>query len=703
MKQISFQILSKGKTSLRLILSSLLLLTALQPAVQALPLCSSFATASPSGDSCTTSTALDLSGCSSPWDQDVPIFCPGDVTGPCLPNGLGYSQTHSSVEIRHLAGRTASGCLLGGICQYSWGTITDGACGPICVTSCVPSSSSSSSGGGSSGSSSSSSSGGPGTCVTSTAFSSVARAFRRGEGMPMVSDNASQACMASNNTWGPVYSDNKSNTNNVVWKDFSNLGLHNASTITNPTLAIGAPATLNNANEVFIQVGDPVSVSTAALTIHGPAGNDSRHTSVLRVPGIFSAAAASGVSADAPTTWPITVVAGQNLTKLSMTLANYPIGTSFTPLPDMGAMSCPCTSGTPCDTNHSTLPDPAIPVNPAVDASDVSYGPSPDSHTPYVVVGNSHSWGIVTGKVTDAGGTALSGITVGAQPAVPGAFTPIEKITDSDGNYLLLIDGDGDIVLTANDTKILTGTPDTHYFNPHYQTSAPLSVANTLWNMAGPLGVQAGSTNLKANKNFALPLRTAVASTSGTSAISGRVITTETGNGIGNLTVNLLDSEGGIQQLATTAPDGSFVYGTVKNGYSYTVSPVVDSSWILAPGSITIPNLTAAVAGVNFAVKGVPTNAVILTHQPGSMVLVTPGADPGGTATDMPPILINKGTTQLVGYSSTSDGTNKAMLSIPAASYWLRCWDRQSDGSYVRGKTSFTTGNPGTTLNVACP
>src|SRR6185437_483072 len=223
------------------------------------------------------------------------------------------------------------------------------------------------------------------------------------------------------------------------------------------------------------------------------------------------------------------------------------------------------------------------------------------------------------------------------------------------------------------------------------------------WNMNDP--APAGTSNVDVVPTIQLPPRASATQGLGSGLLSGHIHSTETGGVLANVIVNLKDGGGALVATAVTDGAGKYVFAGVPYSKAYFIVPPGDSRWNVTPTNIAIGNFTppnssnGSNSSYDFSIGGVPAVVKITANAVGSVVLLSQTAP----TTAMPPMTTPANASKY--FTTVSDGNKAAVLTVPAGTYFITCWEPGSDGaSYKTGPAGLHAFNPNITYSdIACP
>ena len=544
------------------------------------------------------------------------------------------------------------------------------------------------------------------TCdVTSNQYKGLLRSSRRGEatGANNTFSNTISGPGDSAAAWGPSYDSGSSQGSLGIFTYTMAPSLPTATALR----FSGSTNASNHAGTVqtsaIVQMHDPTSFPTL-VSLPYPNSYDPNFTAQIRLVGI------TGPDSNAyavPGSWPMTVISGSYSTA-STTFASPVLAPASgwtmlgSGIPALSGPPQPCTGGA-CDTNQGTVPHPpTVSTNP-------DYGTNPDQYTPYAVLNTSSNWGFITGRVLDASGSSqpIPGIPVSLAD-LGNQYPSIEKVTDQNGTYTILLPAAGTISMRFNAffdaTNTFGNTVNSHYFNPHFSPDFATIVSRSV-------SFASNGTTVAMPDIFLTPT---IPATMLTASISGRLTSVESGQDLYGFFVELRDANN--YSVAVTSSNNS---GTPPGGYQfnnlppgvYTIVPLLDRQQSSLPPNKTVTLLTGGSVTQNFSLRGVPatvTASAPATYLPGSLVVVasTWVASLGGASTGLPPTIDHTQPLSTASiYTATVGSDNTVSLNVaPGRAYNMICWQLNADGTLTRkpptGATTLTTPNPG---NVAWP
>lgn len=510
---------------------------------------------------------------------------------------------------------------------------------------------------------------GTGCRVYQGLFGALVRASRRGQDPSTFGPNQAPGAAAN---WGPAYDTNYNPANFGSWTNISTLDLVNSST--SALHSSGTPMP-----QAWVQVGDPTSY--LAGTTEEFQTTNFRYTALARTTRIFGPDASDGFSQ----WWPVTIVAGTLQPFQALPFTVIPLARtnpSWTRFPTSTPPQ-PC-DPSPCDTWH--------------DVVQTEYGPSPDSKTPYVGLILGGQWGRITGQVRDLDDTRLSAIPVGVTVSPPNSlFPPIEKITDADGNFTILV-GTGQIRLDFNNP--LPAIPSyphaAHYYNPHY-VSVSTQITIGAWIPSG--GILTIDPSI-------IYLSTTAPSVG---TIRGVVRAAETSSAINGIIVILRDGTGHVVASTPTAPtsDPGVNYSFERLiPRTYFVDVALGRNQVADPAHARIPLAVGQQSVNNFTVRGVTAGVRVTSDRAGTFVLLTRAGPPDPLN---PPSIDQTGESIAGAYSATTALDRQVSFSVaPGFAYRLTCWFPDGQGQYIRseGTQDFARGDtltPQMNYEGSCP
>lgn len=528
--------------------------------------------------------------------------------------------------------------------------------------------------------------------------SALIRASRRGQN-PAVGQSAF-APDGAPGSWGQAYDTDVNTANWGTGSPFANLKLRNSSS-GNVDGRSGTPATIIAPKSSYFQINDPISPLSEVKS--RVSSLDYRYTSFFQVMAIAGPESISGDAAQSYD-WTGVAVAGawmEESVPIALPPGVSPAWTLLTP-PDAVKPPQKC-DPSPCDTDQTTVRFPPLAPD------EVSYGPNPDSKTPYLILQKRQPWTLLKGRLSDPiSGQPLLGasiIVVDRQ----GKFRPIAKLSHgspyeaSEGGFSILVPWAGIAQVFINPHQPVSGIPLTAYdFDPRYGSlmfpNVPLPT-----DMSKP-----GISNVKDLGVIRLPnARQTSLSQKGRGRIEGTVRAQElSSTGLKDVILRLRNPNGRVLQAIRTDSTGRYVFTEIPSG-KFFIDPVLRRGMLSTPANLIVELKEAAQSlGNDLLLSGVPALVDVQSGTPGTLVLLSSQEWVG-----LLPPSPRQEEKQLKIYSLSVEESGIARLR-PAIgqAYFLTCWVPDAAGHFMRRPAlgSFMIKDakplqPTDRLEVSCP